>query len=142
LARSVVGSPEYMSPEVTAGLDEKTNSYGNEVDWWSLGCVFLEMIVGEPPFMGESPQQVFESIRNWKTLVPQVLTQYSQHMSPEFFSLVSGFLCDPVERFGKDLRKLQKHTFFIMFKIDWNNLFKIEPPFIPNNLYPELESST
>lgn len=54
VAYSVVGSPSYMSPEVTSGLQEQGNQtgYGTEVDWWSLGCVFWEMILGTPPIQG------------------------------------------------------------------------------------------
>jgi len=52
LGYSIVGSPEYMSPEVTSGRHQGGACYGEEVDWWSLGCVFFEMIFGSPPFFG------------------------------------------------------------------------------------------
>jgi len=42
-----VVSPDYMAPEV---LQRSPAGYGQEVDWWSIGCVFFDMIVGYPPF--------------------------------------------------------------------------------------------
>jgi len=137
LAKSVVGSPEFMAPEVIAGINKQENLYGYEVDWWSLGCVLFEMIIGAPPFSGESPEEIFANISNWRSLVPQVLQDYTENMSLEFFSLIKGFLCDPVERLGPDIQKLKKHTFFVKHKVDWANLLNMEPPFIPNNPFPE-----
>jgi len=141
LAKSIVGSPEFMAPEVIEGIDKEEYGYGYEVDWWSLGCVFFEMIIGAPPFSGESPEEIFANISNWRALIPQVLQKYSVDMSPEFFSLIKGFLCDPVERLGPDIQKLKKHVFFVKHKVDWANLLSMEPPFIPNNPFPELEKS-
>eukprot|EP01126_Amoeba_proteus_P012912 TRINITY_DN1537_c0_g1_i10.p1 TRINITY_DN1537_c0_g1~~TRINITY_DN1537_c0_g1_i10.p1 ORF type:complete len:392 (+),score=107.65 TRINITY_DN1537_c0_g1_i10:534-1709(+) len=66
LAYSVVGSPDYMSPEVTSGLNDKSQGYSEEVDWWSLGCVFFEMLLGAPPFTGDSPKEIFDKIQNWR----------------------------------------------------------------------------
>jgi len=59
LGNSIVGSPEYMSPEVTVGRHLGGSYYGEEIDWWSLGCVFFEMIFGAPPFSGDSPEDLF-----------------------------------------------------------------------------------
>jgi len=56
-AYSIVGSPDYMSPEVLT-----QEGYGEEVDWWSLGVIFFEMILGFPPFGGDTPEEVFEVI--------------------------------------------------------------------------------
>lgn len=125
LAYSVVGSPDYMSPEV---LNE--SGYSQEVDWWSLGCNFFEMIMGTPPFAGETPQEVFENIQNWRTVLPALLESYKEYMSPPCWSLVAGMLAEPGQRLGaKGLAEFQAHPFFA--GLDWNNLHSEEPPFIP-----------
>ena len=41
----MVGTPEYMAPELLAG-----RPYGAGVDWWTLGCLIYEMITGRGPF--------------------------------------------------------------------------------------------
>jgi len=135
LAKSVVGSPDYMSPEVTAGLLDspgEQEGYGEEVDWWSLGCVFFEMVLGAPPFQGESTDEIFDNINNYKRILPGTLEQYREHISTEFFSLISGFLCEPSKRLGKNLEEIQNHPFFKKANLDWSHLEKMEPPFVPN----------
>ena len=125
MAFSVVGSPDYMSPEV---LSE--HGYGEEVDWWSVGCLFFELVLGIPPFTGQSIQEVFDNIANWETRLPQILEQYSSYLSPPCYDLLCGLLCDSSKRLGKNgIADLQKHPFFE--GLDWTKLEEEEPPFVP-----------
>ena len=50
IAYSTVGTPDYIAPEVFS-----QNGYGEEADWWSIGVMFFEMVVGFPPFFSENP---------------------------------------------------------------------------------------
>lgn len=125
MAFSVVGSPDYMSPEV---LSE--HGYGEEVDWWSVGCLFFELVLGIPPFTGQSIQEVFDNIANWETRLPQILEQYKSYLSPPCYDLLCGLLCDSSKRLGKNgISELQNHPFFE--GLDWTRLEEEEPPFVP-----------
>lgn len=58
-AFSIVGTPEYMAPEVVAGREFNKAQraqiayrygHGRSVDWWGLGIVIYEMLAGCTPF--------------------------------------------------------------------------------------------
>jgi serum/glucocorticoid-regulated kinase 2 len=48
-ALSLCGTPEYLAPEVLL-----KKGYGKSVDWWTLGCIIVEMVTGYPPFNGQN----------------------------------------------------------------------------------------
>ena len=50
LAYSTVGTPDYIAPEVFG-----QNGYDETVDWWSVGVILFEMLVGYPPFFSDEP---------------------------------------------------------------------------------------
>ncbi|KAI9834776.1 MAG: hypothetical protein M1819_002862 [Sarea resinae] len=51
---TVIGTPNWMPPEMVKDLDRGTmqSGYGNEVDCWSYGCTIYEIATGVPPYAG------------------------------------------------------------------------------------------
>uniref|UniRef100_A0A8C3CSF0 non-specific serine/threonine protein kinase n=1 Tax=Cairina moschata TaxID=8855 RepID=A0A8C3CSF0_CAIMO len=70
LAFSTVGTPDYIAPEVFM-----QTGYNKLCDWWSLGVIMYEMLIGYPPFCSETPQETYKKVMNWKetlTFPPEV----------------------------------------------------------------------
>ena len=53
----VYGTPDYIAPEVILG-----HGYGQAVDWWSMGVILYEMLIGRTPFCGSNVQELFDKI--------------------------------------------------------------------------------
>jgi len=70
----VVGTPDYLSPEILLGA-----GHGTPVDWWALGVVLFEMLTGVPPFNDETPEQIFQNILNRDIPWPQVPSEMSEN---------------------------------------------------------------
>uniref|UniRef100_A0A8C2ZVJ3 protein kinase C n=1 Tax=Cyclopterus lumpus TaxID=8103 RepID=A0A8C2ZVJ3_CYCLU len=117
------GTPEFLAPEV---LTE--TSYTRAVDWWGLGVLIFEMLVGESPFPGDDEEEVFDSIVNDEV-------RYPRFLSTEAISIMRRLLRrNPERRLGagdKDAEEVKKHLFFR--NMDWNGLLakKVKPPFVP-----------
>ncbi|KAF6110718.1 protein kinase N2 [Phyllostomus discolor] len=117
------GTPEFLAPEV---LTE--TSYTRAVDWWGLGVLIYEMLVGESPFPGDDEEEVFDSIVNDEV-------RYPRFLSTEAISIMRRLLRrNPERRLGageKDAEDVKKHPFFRL--IDWIALMdkKVKPPFVP-----------
>ncbi|KAK1877709.1 Serine/threonine-protein kinase N2 [Dissostichus eleginoides] len=63
------GTPEFLAPEVLTDT-----SYTRAVDWWGLGVLVYEMLVGESPFPGDDEEEVFDSIVNDEVRYPRFLS--------------------------------------------------------------------
>ena len=126
---SVCGTWEYMAPEVLCG-----KGYNYSVDWWSLGVLMYEMLVGVCPFEGGNKSQTMHNVMKKQIIYPDSLSRDS-------VSLLKGFLRrDPTKRFGSQeqgAEEIKKHSFF--HSINWDILIqkKISPPFKPT-IVPDL----
>jgi serine/threonine kinase 38 len=141
MAYSTVGTPDYIAPEVFG-----QNGYGQEVDWWSIGVMFFEMVVGYPPFFSENPSDTCKKILKWKQYfsIPN-----DANLSPEAKSLIKSMVTTPENRLGYNgVEEIKKHPFFK--GIDWDNIRNVKAPFIPDikndydtkyfDTFPEQES--
>ena len=68
LAYSTVGTPDYIAPEVF-----QQTGYDQTCDWWSLGVICFEMLIGYPPFCSETPQVTRDEIQNQEHDLNQLL---------------------------------------------------------------------
>jgi len=122
LAYSTVGTPDYIAPEVFS-----QKGYTKTCDWWSMGVIMFEMLVGYPPFCSDAAQETYRKVMNWqRTLVfPKEVI-----ISEEAESLIRQLCCDPSERLGKNgIDEIKSHRFFQ--GVDWVNIRSQKAPIDP-----------
>ena len=123
------GTIEYMAPEVLSG-----KAYSQEVDWWSLGAVGYDMLVGKSPFYSSNRKSTIEKILKSKL-------EYPKHISPYSRDILAKLLKkNPNQRIKEEA--IFKHKMFR--NIDWLKLRNREicPPYFPNILEPDYQTST
>ncbi|XP_057758496.1 probable serine/threonine protein kinase IREH1 [Arachis stenosperma] len=120
--RSAVGTPDYLAPEILLGT-----GHGYTADWWSVGVILFELLVGLPPFNAEHPQTIFDNILNRKIPWPAV----PEEMSPEAQDLIDRLLTeDPNQRLGaRGASEVKEHVFFK--DINWDTLARQKAAFVP-----------
>ncbi|XP_027403804.1 serine/threonine-protein kinase N1 isoform X2 [Bos indicus x Bos taurus] len=117
------GTPEFLAPEVLTDT-----SYTRAVDWWGLGVLLYEMLVGESPFPGDDEEEVFDSIVNDEV-------RYPRFLSAEAIGIMRRLLRrNPERRLGsseRDAEDVKKQPFFRT--LGWDALLarRLPPPFVP-----------
>ncbi|CAN6340855.1 unnamed protein product [Urochloa humidicola] len=122
LAFSTVGTPDYIAPEVLL-----KKGYGVECDWWSLGAIMYEMLVGYPPFYSDDPITTCRKIVHWRSYLkfPDNST-----LSLEAKDLICRLLCDVDHRIGSGgADQIKAHPWFQ--GIEWDKLYEMEAAFKP-----------
>ena len=122
-AYSTVGTPDYIAPEVI-----RQKGYGQEIDWWSLGVIMFEMMIGYPPFFSESSTETCKKILDWKNTLN---IRPEANISKEAEDILRKLISDPETRLGVNgADEIKMHPFFR--GINWNHIKEtLVPPFIP-----------
>ncbi|TRY71029.1 hypothetical protein TCAL_10107 [Tigriopus californicus] len=112
LAYSTVGTPDYIAPEVFL-----QTGYNSSCDWWSLGVIMFEMLIGYPPFCSENPQETYKKIMSWKdTLIfpPEVpISEAAKDTILRF--------CSDADTRVKNIHDIKALPFF-QHGVDWNHI--------------------
>jgi cell cycle protein kinase DBF2 len=129
-AKSIVGSPDYMAPEVLKG-----DEYDFTVDYWSLGCMLFEALAGYPPFAGATVDETWQNLKQWKKVLRKpVYEDPSYFLSKRTWDLITRLVASKSSRFH-GIKEIHAHQYFA--EVDWDRLRDNKAPFVP-----ELDSET
>lgn len=122
--RTFQGTPDYLAPEILKG-----KKHDHCVDYWSLGVMMFEFLIGYPPFSADTPDEIFHNILEGDINWPVNLELYD--IPEDAIDLVKRFLTrDPSKRMGKHgIKEIRKHPFFK--GVDWDHLLTEETEFTP-----------
>ena len=119
---SCVGTAYYVAPEV---LNKK--GYGPEIDWWSVGVIFFEMLIGYAPFCSKHTNEVCQKVLNWKKFLK---IPSKKKVSKEAQDLIFKLINNSNERLGiRGADEIKNHPFFK--GVNWDNIRNTKAPFIP-----------
>uniref|UniRef100_A0A665X5A8 non-specific serine/threonine protein kinase n=1 Tax=Echeneis naucrates TaxID=173247 RepID=A0A665X5A8_ECHNA len=123
LDKQVCGTPEYIAPEVIL-----RQGYGKPVDWWAMGIILYEFLVGCVPFFGDTPEELFGQVITDDIVWPDG----DEALPADAQALISALLqTNPLLRLGTGgAFEVKQHSFFT--ELDWNSLLRQKAEFIPH----------
>jgi serine/threonine protein kinase len=119
LALSTVGTPDYIAPEVFSH-----KGYDNSCDWWSLGVIIYESLVGYPPFFSEDHLQTCRKIIHWRK---NFAFPSDVNLSVAAKDIIRRLMCSSSRRL--DFEGIKRHPFFM--GVDFENIGKTTAPIVP-----------
>ncbi|XP_063048517.1 microtubule-associated serine/threonine-protein kinase 1-like [Engraulis encrasicolus] len=123
LDKQVCGTPEYIAPEVIL-----RQGYGKPVDWWAMGIILYEFLVGCVPFFGDTPEELFGQVITDDIVWPEG----DEALPADSQNLISALLqTNPIVRLGTGgAFEVKQHPFFT--ELDWNSVLRQKAEFVPH----------
>eukprot|EP01067_Filipodium_phascolosomae_P007546 Filipodium_phascolosomae@DN608_c0_g1_i1.p1 len=120
---TLCGTPEYIAPEVLLN-----KGHSKPVDWWTLGILIYEMIVGYPPFVDEDPMGIYQKILSGKIVFPKFFDRNAKLLVKKLLTADLG------KRFGNlrnGVEDIKTCKWFV--GLSWHDLHmkKIPAPYKP-----------
>ncbi|XP_054981696.1 microtubule-associated serine/threonine-protein kinase 3 isoform X1 [Sorex araneus] len=120
--KQVCGTPEYIAPEVIF-----RQGYGKPVDWWAMGIILYEFLVGCVPFFGDTPEELFGQVVSDEIIWPEG----DEALPADAQDLITRLLRQsPLDRLGTGgTHEVKQHPFFRT--LDWAGLLRHKAEFVP-----------
>lgn len=127
--KQVFGTPEYIAPEVIL-----RQGYGKPVDWWSMGIILYEFLIGCVPFFGDTPEELFAHTVNDDIEWPD---EEDWPVQIEAKDIITALLQQSArERLGTNgAHEAKEHPYF--YGVDWNSLLRQKAEFVPQLTHDE-----
>jgi serine/threonine protein kinase len=112
---SFLGTHAYLAPEIL-----QNRNYGKSVDWYNLGVLMYEFLVGVPPYYSDNIDKLYENIKTGAI-------QFPRSMSLDARDLISKLMIrNPMTRLGfNGAQEIKEHPFFA--DVEWSNYEKRLP---------------
>lgn len=130
------GTPDYLAPEIIS-----CTGHNKSVDWWSLGILIFEMMMGYPPFRDENTLKLFQKICDPSMLIiPESLGKEVRDLLLRYAiasrdsQIIRLLVINPTHRLGSGHRgilEITDHPWFT--EVDWSVVAKREGrgPIVP-----------
>ena len=123
-AQSFCGSIAYLAPEML-----KKEGHGKAVDWYLLGVLFYEMLVGMTPYFNTRKEDIFYNIEHGELKIPNFVSKEAGELLRRLLER------NPSKRLGgmgRDALEIKEHPYFK--DVDWKKMYekKIQAPHFVN----------